>query len=327
MKAITLGIIGCGIMGERILRVVRENNDLGVTLSGVFEPSVERAKALSAEFPDLNLTQSRAELLEASDCIYIASPPLTHLEHAAAAIDAGCAVFSEKPLAVSVKDSEAFAAMATDANARTAVNFIFASAPAALQVQKWIAEGAVGRPERLSIDVAFAKWPREWQEGASQWLSGPEEGGFTREVVSHFLFLARRVFGPLSLIKASTRSDNPQASESAIAASVTAGALPVLIHGSVGETEESDQNVWEVVGDSGKVRLRDWSFAERWDPVTASWQGEPGAPSHTEMRPMILRGQVGKLPAMTAGENNDLATVDEALDVQRIVERILSPRT
>ncbi len=30
----------------------------------------------------------------------------------------------------------------------------------------------------------------------SWWLAGPEQGGFTREVLSHFVFLAQRLFGP-----------------------------------------------------------------------------------------------------------------------------------
>lgn len=311
-------------MGERILRVVLENDDLGVTLAGVLEPSAERREALAAEFRGIVLFGSREELISESDCVYIASPPSTHLEHAEAAMSAGCAVLTEKPLAVSVAESEVFAGVAARAGMRTAVNFIFASSPAAQQVLKWVQDGTVGTPEKVAIKAAFARWPRDWQEGASTWLSGPEEGGFTREVISHFLFLTRRAFGPFSLTGAAVRHDHPDVSEAAIKAELSAGGLPVDVEGSVGTTDHPDHNIWQVTGSAGMVRLRDWSFAERWDERSERWVGDPDAPPHTEMRPIILRGQVGKLPALVRGDQTDLASVPEALDVQRIVETILT---
>lgn len=327
MDNIRLGIIGCGIMGERILRVALENDDLGVTLSGVYEPDVARRDRLAEMFTGLVVPGTREALIEMSDCVYIASPPLTHLEHARAAMAAGRAVLTEKPLAVAIGDSEAFLELSSQPGNRAAVNFIFASAPGALQVLKWLGEGVIGTPERLEIGTRFARWPREWQEGAASWLSGPDEGGFTREVVSHFLFLTRRAFGPLSL-QSSTATPGPEGqAETAISADLVAGGLPVRLMGDVGETEEMDHNIWRVVGDKGSIRLRDWSFAERWDPEAGEWQGDPDAPSHAEMRPLILRGQVGKLPALVRGEPQDLATVAEALEVQRIVEAILSGQT
>lgn len=324
MTDIRLGIIGCGIMGERILRVTLDNSDLGVTLAGVYEPSESRRAQLARELPGAKLVEGAEALMQASDCIYIASPPLTHLPLARQAMAAGCAVLTEKPLAVSIADSEAFLKEASQPGHQAAVNFIFASAPAAIQVRKWIAEGAVGTPQRLEIGTRFARWPREWQEGASSWLAGPEEGGFTREVISHFLFLARRTFGPLTLESAAVEHSVAGAAETAIRAELTAGGLPVRIMGDVGQVPDSDHNIWKVVGDEGTIRLRDWSYAERWDENAGDWRGDPDAPSHAEMRPLILRGQVGKLPALVRGDEQDLATVAEALDVQRIVEAILT---
>lgn len=326
MSSVNLGIIGCGIMGERILRVVLDNDDLDVSLAGVYEPSDKRRKELAEEFPGITLTATRDELLNGSNCIYIASPPLTHLDHARTALSADCAVLTEKPLSVSIPESEAFAGMAGRDGARTAVNFIFASSPAARQVQQWISDGVVGKLESVSIEAAFARWPREWQEGASGWLSGPEEGGFMREVVSHFLFLTQRVLGPMALKSSALRHDRPGACETEVNAELEAGGLSVTLVGAVGATDHPDHNIWQATGTQGKVRLRDWSFAERWNEASASWQGDPDAPPHTEMRPIILRGQVGKLPALVRGEETDLASVQEALDVQRIIESVLSER-
>ena len=42
------------------------------------------------------------------------------------------------------------------------------------------------------------------------------------------------------------------------------------------------------------------------------------------MRPLVLKGQLDKLAALTRGETTDLATLREALEVQEVVEAILA---
>ncbi|WP_416897173.1 MAG: Gfo/Idh/MocA family protein [Minwuia sp.] len=318
-----LGIIGCGIMGERIVRVVRDNAALGVEISGVLDPSEARRAELADAFPGLALPQDREALIGASDCIYIASPPLTHLEHARAAMAAGCAVFTEKPLAVSIEDSEAFLALVRDRGARAAVNFIFASSPSVAQLKSWMDEGAIGDVQSLELTARFSQWPRDWQMDASSWLAKRAEGGFTREVLSHFLFLTRRLLGPIEVLNARAVYPDGDGAETRIEAELMAGGIPVAVNGEVGGTDLSDHNLWQLQGSTGAIRLRDWSYAERLDEATGEWLSNPGAPSHAEMRPILLRGQVEKLKAMTEGREHALATVPEALDVQRVVERML----
>ena len=54
------------------------------------------------------------------------------------------------------------------------------------------------------------------------------------------------------------------------------------------------------------------------------WATAPGALPHVEARPLILRDQLSKLAAMTAGGAHDLATPREAFAVQETVEAILA---
>ncbi len=319
-----LGIIGCGIMGERILRTVIDNPDLGVELAGVYEPSDARRAELSESFPDIEWPDLPVDLIGASHCIYVATPPTTHLSYARQALGAGRALFTEKPLAVSLEEAFAFAGLVRETDARAAVNFIFASSPAVAQLEAWIAEGRVGDFQSLGVKAAFARWPRGWQMDASTWLDGRVEGGFTREVVSHLLFLTRRLLGPMRGLKASVTYPDNDRSETAISASMTAGDIPVTIEGSVGRTSEEDHNLWQLQGTAGSIRLRDWSTAEILNGDGKSWQTAPNALPHTEMRPILLRGQVAKLVALTRGEDQNLATIEEALDVQTVVENILA---
>jgi predicted dehydrogenase len=320
---VRLGIIGCGIMGERIIRATRSLEPGVISLSALWDPDPKARERLAADMPDLPFVDHAPDVAGSSDVVYIASPPATHLSHARIALGAGRAVFTEKPLAVSMEESHAFLEMVNQSGRAAAVNFIFASSPAVASLQGWLSEGVIGTPQRLEIRTEFARWPRPWQMDADGWLSRRMQGGFAREVVSHFLFLTRRLCGPLSLGRASASFPGGDAAETAISADLTAGDVPVRLAGSVGETDQADHNLWTLTGSDGAIRLRDWSTAERLTP-SGAWVGDPDAPSHEDARPMILQGQVRKLADMVRGEPHNLATVAEALEVQTIVERILA---
>jgi predicted dehydrogenase len=230
-------------------------------------------------------------------------------------------VFCEKPLAVDVSEAEAFVREAAARNHRGAVNFPFASSFAVDQLHAWIAAGVVGAPQRIDIEIGFAAWPRPWQVDAASWLDARPQGGFTREVGSHFLFLARRLFGPLWLASHTVSYPDAGKSERAITAELQAGALPVTLTGGVGITDKPDHNIFRITGPKGCVRLRDWSIAERLEGD--AWREAPDALPNEKMRPLVLKRQLDKVAALTRGASQDLATLSEAAEVQRVVETIL----
>jgi predicted dehydrogenase len=322
MAAVGLGIVGYGIMGERMLRATLDHDAGEIRIAGVWDSAADSLARLASDFPSVPRLDSADAVVEAADCLYVASPPLTHLEHARRALARGRAVFLEKPLSVDVVHARRFVSEVEAEGGRAAVNFPFASSPAVDQLRQWEAQGLVGTPERLTIEVAFAAWPRPWQQDAASWLARRAEGGFTREVVSHFLFLAGRLVGPLALRSATIDRPAGEASETAIQAELTAGELPVLVNGRVGETEAADHNLWVLEGAAGRIRLRDWSIAERRD-AEGRWHEAEGAMANEKMRPLVLQRQLDKVARMTRGEPHDLATIGEALAVQEVVEAIL----
>jgi predicted dehydrogenase len=320
MATIGLGVIGTGIMGERMLRAAREHATESVHVTGAWDPSPAARARIAGALPWLTVAESAEALIAGADCVYIASPPASHLAHAGAALAAGKAVFCEKPLASDVALAGEF--VARHAGARAAVNFPMASSFAVERLRGWLAEGAIGTPRALAIEVAFAGWPRGWQRDAAAWLDGRAEGGFTREVVSHFLFLTLRLCGALSLEESSASYPEPGRSERAISARLGAGGLPVTLAGSVGTTEKDDHNTWTLTGSAGAIRLRDWAYAERL--VDGTWQAEPDAVPNERIRPLVLKRQLAGVAAMTRGEPHPLATLAEAFAVQQVVEAILA---
>jgi predicted dehydrogenase len=316
---VALGIIGFGIMGERLLRAALVHD--GVRLTGVWDPAAGAATRLASVAPGVPMLATSADVICGCDVLYVASPPSSHIAHAEAAFAAGKAVFLEKPLASDLDDARRFVAVAEKASARAAVNFPMASSPAVAQLTAWRA--GLGTPRSLTIHLAFATWPRGWQQGAATWLARRADGGFTREVLSHFLFLTRRQLGPLRLVSGSAAYPDGDGAETAIEASLTADGIPVTVSGGVGTTEADDHNEWRLQCEGGAVRLRDWSFAEK-HAVDIGWHAAPEALPNEKMRPMVLQGQLTKLAALARGEPHNLATLREALEVQEIVEAILA---
>lgn len=317
--SVAIGIIGAGIMGERLLNAILQQDPELLHACGIWDPAPTAMQRMQRIFPRVPRLADAAAVIAASDCTYIASPPASHLQHARAALAAGKSVFSEKPLAVDVADARAFVA---EAGNRGAVNFPFASSPAVSTIRSWIESGEIGKPRRIEIEVGFAKWPRSWQADAAGWLDKAMQGGFTREVVSHFLFLSRRLVGPLHGLSGKASFPEAGKSERRITATLQAGDLPVALAGTVGETAKDDHNIWMLEGDKGAVRLCDWSIAQR-RMADGTWQQASDALPQEQARPLALKRQLEGVARLARGEPHHLATLADALNVQEIVEGIL----
>jgi predicted dehydrogenase len=135
VKSVAIGVIGAGIMGERLLNAIVRQDPGMMQACGIWDPSPEAMQRMAKAFPDVPRMPDAASVIAASDCVYVASPPASHLGHARAALAAGKSFFGEKPLAVDVADARAFVAQAGN---RGAVNFPFASSPAVAAIKGWI---------------------------------------------------------------------------------------------------------------------------------------------------------------------------------------------
>ncbi|QFU14848.1 Gfo/Idh/MocA family protein [Microvirga thermotolerans] len=295
-----IGVVGLGIMGRRMIESFAANPDFSVVAGydpAPVEAAVPRAGSVEALLAD-----------PAVRGVYIASPPATHEALVSAAARAGKAILCEKPLAASVESARACLAAVERAGARAAVNFPFATAPAAVRLGELVARGALGEELSAHLTVRFRTWPRGWQHGAAGWLAGPEQGGFTREVVSHVVLLALRLFGPGRLVEREVER-GPAGTETRIRATVRHAACRFTIDGAVAG-EIDDFNRFEVSGAKGSAVLSDWYRLRHGD--------EEIAPARADAH------QVAEFGKLIAGEPNRLATFAEAAAVVEIVEGILA---
>lgn len=297
-----IGIIGLGVMGRRFITGLKANPDF--TIRGAYDPApvdtdVPRVESVEALLAD-----------PAVDCVYIATPPATHEELVRSVVEAGKAVFCEKPLTADPSSARRCLEVVERAPAPTAVNFPFATAPAAVRMKELVETGALGEDLSAHLTLRFRTWPRGWQQGAAGWLAGPEQGGFTREVVSHFVFLAGRLFGPGRLVDAEVEC-GALGSETRMGAVLQFARCRMTIDAAV-EGEAEEFNRFEVTGS------KDTAVMSEWYRLTHS--GGDIEPARADGH------QIVELAKLLAGQKSRLATMREAAEVVDIVEGILARR-
>ena len=83
-------------------------------------------------------------------------------------------------------DSDGRGLVAGECGTPNAVNFVFASAPSADFLEQRLCANQLGDITAIEMRLFFKRWPRDWQASAA-WLARREQGGFVREVLSHFI--------------------------------------------------------------------------------------------------------------------------------------------
>lgn len=311
-------IIGLGIMGRRMLGQMQTHRSITVVSAWDLNPD-SCASALN-DVSDLNLVSTATEAINQADLIYLACPPAPRHAYSLEAIDAGKPVFLEKPLGVDLKASRELVTAIETAGIPSAVNFTQAAGAALADVSASARAGEMGDLMGIDIVVTLSNWPRDWQK-AADWLRFKAEGGVTREVISHFLFFSERILGPLTVVW--SRPVYPQDSalcETALLARLeNKNGVPVHVMASVGGAQ-ADRQELTIKGTKSSRRVADFyrdlkSDGGPFEEVTAP---------DNDARATGLQAQLDDLDLLLAGKPNQLATVQEALRVQTLVEEMLT---
>ncbi|HAC49573.1 MAG: Gfo/Idh/MocA family oxidoreductase [Sulfitobacter sp.] len=314
---IRTAVIGLGIMGRRMAENMVLHPDFTVTT--MWDPDPAACVAAQKVAPEAAVSATASEAMADVDLVYLACPPVPRKAYALEAAAAGKAIFLEKPLGVDIAESRALVAELQAAGVPAAVNFTQAAGAALTDLTRSIGEGALGDLCGIDIIVTYPAWPRAWQVDAD-WLRFAEEGGMTREVISHFLFLSERVLGPLTLQWAHAEYPDAELCETHVAARlVNAEGLPVSILGSVGGVQPDRQEV-TVKGAKASRRISEFAI----DTLSTGEAFAPTNSSPTDTRATSLKAQLDDMALLMDGGPSRLATPEEALRVQELIEGILA---
>lgn len=310
-----VAVVGLGTVGLRYVEQFQLDDRFVVV--GGFD-STHTASETARQRLGIEISATAQELIADPrvDVVYVAVPPVHHGFYVDQVVAAGAALLCEKPLGVD--EAESAAMVDRVAGTAAAVNFVFGAAPAAIAL---LDDVRASGTSLLGVDlrVHFERWPRPWQAGAG-WLRDRDQGGWTREVVSHFVFLAQRLLGPLTIERSSVRFPDDGTSERWLAAELSGGGVPMRIAGS-SDAAGADEVELTVRGADRSWRLTNWygyAVADAGEP----WR--PGLDAETASGPAAYAAQLGQLAALVEGRPHTLATFSEALDVQRVVEALVA---
>jgi predicted dehydrogenase len=324
-QPLNIGVIGLGVMGRRMLERLDAHPRLHATRVWDAEPAA--LQAVSRKHPRLQPATSAAALIASPGLhgLYIATPPAAHLSLSEAAFDAGLAVLCEKPLTVDFEAARHSLARIEREGRRAAVNFSLASSPGLAVLQQAFGaggDGQCGALQSVEIELRFSAWPRAWQSAAGDWLSQRSEGGFAREVLSHFVFVLQRVLGPATVQRCVVDyPDDGIAAETALCASLSAGGVPVRIDARVDAALSTpDHNRMRWCGSRGEIELGDWFGLQRRQPGEA-WAAIGDGAAH---RAAGQAAQLEQWVQLIEGRSHGLPGYAEALAVQRTIEALLA---
>jgi predicted dehydrogenase len=143
-KPVNIGVIGAGYWGPNLIRNVAQLPD--AHLHTVCDSDAERLQQIQAQFAPQHITTDMYTLLQTPeiDGVIIATPAVTHAEVAEACLRAGKHVLVEKPMALTVQDSQALIDVAAAQNRILMVGHVFEYNPAVLKLAEIIHSGEIG---------------------------------------------------------------------------------------------------------------------------------------------------------------------------------------
>ena len=137
-------------MADYHLRALAAEPD--VELVGIADPDLERARALAGRFQIAGAYRDLAEMAAAArpNVIHVLTPPGLHCQLSVAALELGCDVFVEKPMAEQAADSQRMIEAAQRTGRALSVNHSARMDPIVLEALRRIRAGQVG--DVLGVD-------------------------------------------------------------------------------------------------------------------------------------------------------------------------------
>jgi predicted dehydrogenase len=191
------GVIGFGNMGRQLTRYINENRRLEARIVAASNRSQPGLDIASSEF-GLWVTRDVEDLLARGlDFVVVASTSYAHPAQVVKAAEAGCHIFCEKPIALSLAEADRMIEAAEKADVVTVVNYIMRYNPGYLKIKELVELGELG--ELLEVSHAKTRGYGLYAAGARhRAVIEPEEsGGWTVHHACHDVDFLYWLAGPI----------------------------------------------------------------------------------------------------------------------------------
>jgi 1,5-anhydro-D-fructose reductase (1,5-anhydro-D-mannitol-forming) len=318
---LNVGVIGLGAMGQKMLSDMNIHSAFKVI--SAWDPNPESCTAVATAQPSVRIADDAGSLIAESgiDVVYIASPPNSHREYFLAALERNLPVYCEKPFGVDLTESEDLVNRIESAGLLNIINFNHGNARGSTHIEEQLASGDMGQVVGADIVIHLSEWPREFQKEAT-WLAHRKQGGFTREMVSHWLYLTRRLLGDGTITRAHVSyPDGGTLAETHLTAELDFSGVPAFIRGATGGVGPvgTEYTLW---GTKKSFRLQSGGRITQSD-------GGPWQELFTDIPNLSDKDRQRTLDGVAArlnGEINKMPTANDGYAVQQLVEGLLASR-
>ncbi len=141
-----VAIVGCGKIADAHIEEIAKLPAARVV--AVCDLELLQAEQAGARYGIAGVYDDFDRLLAEArpDVVHITTPPASHLSLTRRAVDAGCHVFVEKPLALNLADARALVDCVTRANKKMTIGWTYLFDPPAIAMRELIAAGVLGDP-------------------------------------------------------------------------------------------------------------------------------------------------------------------------------------
>ena len=190
LSALNLAVVGLGRMGKLYAQTVA-TTVVGANLYAVADPDPAAVAAIRDQYHVPITAADARDLFTRPDlhAVLIATPTSTHADLVIAAAQAGKAIFSEKPLALTIPETRATIAAVERAGVPLQVGFNRRYDAAYLKARAFIDEGRIGRPVTIKSVGRDPFCPRV------EFADPARSGGLIIDMGIHDFDLARWLVG------------------------------------------------------------------------------------------------------------------------------------
>jgi myo-inositol 2-dehydrogenase/D-chiro-inositol 1-dehydrogenase len=185
---VRFGLVGFGAWGQLHAQSIAMHP--GARLAAIVAPSETSRAAAAKLHPQAKIFADHRAMLAAEklDIVDVVTPSHTHLAIATDALNAGCDLLLEKPMALRVADCQAIVRLARERGRKLAVGHELRLSSQWGEIKRVIDRGTIGEPQYVLVELLR----KPYRQGASGWRYDPTRvGSWVLEEPIHFFDLAR----------------------------------------------------------------------------------------------------------------------------------------
>ncbi|HEY2574609.1 MAG TPA: Gfo/Idh/MocA family oxidoreductase [Verrucomicrobiaceae bacterium] len=312
-------IVGCGSIGERHLRCFQKTGRCRVSVCDANAALLQRVAAdySAASFPNLEA----ALVAEKFDALVICTPAHTHLAIARRAVEAGAALFIEKPLSVTFDGIEETRQAIARHDCFTAVAYVYHLMPWIREAREFLRGGSLGAVLQAVVTSGqhFPTFRPAYRD--IYYNNHATGGGAVQDALTHLVNAVEWIIGPTTRVFCDASHQMLEGVKVEDTADVCARHGSILASYAMSQFQSPNESVFQFHCERGSVKIE--SHALRWGVLRRGERDWSWRQTAAQERDDLFTAQAHAFLDGLEGKPNPLCTFDEAVQTLKFNQAAL----